>query len=125
MKTFRPAALFVSLVLACVVAAGLNSSSSARELSASGSARLFIKRSPDLGNLVYVAVRLDGRNIGNILWGQNFEVAIPAGRHRLEVELEPGQYSYSPSTIVLNVQAGRSYGFMAMKKGGALVLGRL
>jgi len=123
MKTYR---LIVVWLVVLVSIAGLDSNLYARERNLSGgSARLFIKRAPNLGNLAYVAVRVDGREIGSVLWGQNFETSIPSGRHVIEVQLEPAEHSYSPSAITLNVQPGRTYAFMAMKKGGALVLGRL
>ena len=123
MKAYRPLAVVFVLLIAVT---GFAFTTGAREHSGrGGSARLFIKRSPDLGNLAYVAVRMDGREIGSVLWAQNFDAIIPSGRHVIEVQLEPAEHSYSPSTMTLDVHPGRTYAFMAMKKGGALVLGRL
>ena len=124
MKTYSRKFVSVAVVTACALLFALTSTADARER-IGGSARLFIKRSPDLGNLAYVAVRIDGRNAGGILWARNFDQMIPAGAHTIEVQLEPAEHTYSPSSILLNAQAGRTYSFMAMKKGGALVLGRL
>jgi hypothetical protein len=126
MNTFRRSSILGSLFAVCFFFAPFTpSSDAARQSSADGSALLFIKRSPDLGNLAYVAVRLDGRDIGSVLWAQNFECSIPSGRHAIEVQLAPAEHNYLPSTIIVDVQPGRSYAFMAMKKGGYLVLGRL
>src|SRR5690349_10194000 len=101
MKTHRP---FIRVFIFVLVIAGFAFTSGAREQSSTGgSARLFIKRSPDLGNLAYVAVRVDGREIGSVLWGQNFDVSIPSGRHVIEVQLEPAQHNYSPSAVTLSI----------------------
>lgn len=123
MKTYPHKFVSVAVVTACAVLFALTSIASPRH--EGGSARLYIKRSPDLGNIAYVAVRIDGRNAGGILWARYFDQMIPAGTHTIEVQLEPAEHTYSPSSIVLHARAGQTYAFMAMKKGGALVLGRL
>ena len=124
MKTCRPAFTLLTALALLILVVGLASSSDARSRWSSGTARLYIKRSPDLGNLAYVAVRLDGREIGGILWAHDFDWEIPAGRHLIEVQLGPAEYTYSPSAMILDARPGGIYSFMAMKKGGALVLGR-
>ena len=87
-----------------------------------GSGRLIIKRSPALGNDVFVDVGIDGARVGGILWGQRFSQPIPSGRHTIAVRLGPTAYSYWPSWLTLNVRPGATYKFMAVKRGGALVL---
>ena len=124
MKTYPRKFISMGVATACALLLVLTSIGSARQHEG-GSARLFIKRSPDLGNLAYVAVRIDGRNAGGILWARHFDQMIPAGAHTIEVQLEPAEHTYLPSSILLNAHAGHTYSFMAMKKGGALVLGRL
>ena len=122
MKTHRPHSIFILLAAVCATLFVFTSVADARH--ESGSARLFIKRSPDLGNLAYVAVRIDGRNAGGILWAQSYDRVIPAGGHTIEVQLGPAQHNYLPSSLELNVQPGRTYSFMAVKRGGALVLAK-
>jgi len=116
MKTYLRVAIVVSLVVALLL--GFASSSYA------AGASLYIKRSPALGNDVFVTVWLDGHRIGGILWGQSFRHGMSAGRHVIEVRLDPFVRDYLPSSMTLDAQAGHTYRFMAMKKGGALVLGR-
>ena len=123
MRIHRRNPVFALLTILLAALLAFTSTAFARS-SEGGTAHLFIKRAPDLGNLAYVAVRIDGRNAGGILWGQNYNRSIPAGRHVIEVQLEPAEHNYSPSSLVLDVHAGRTYSFQAMKKGGALVLGR-
>jgi len=123
MKTYPRKFVSVAVVTVCALVFAITSIASARQHEV-GTARLFIKRSPDLGNFAYVAVRIDGRTAGGILWARDFDQMIPAGARTIEVQLEPAQHNYLPSSIRLNAHAGRTYSFMAMKKGGALVLGR-
>ena len=87
-----------------------------------GGGRLVIKRSPDLGNLAYVEVKIDGALADGLLYAQGYDAPLPTGRHVIQVRLAPAYYTYSPSTLVLNVHPGQTYAFMAMKRGGALVL---
>lgn len=124
MKIYRPTFVLLTALAMVVLIFGIASSSDARNRWSGGTARLYIKRSPDLGNLAYVAVRLDGREIGGILWAHDFDAEVPAGRHLIEVQLAPAEYTYSPSAMILDARPGGTYAFMAMKKGGALVLGR-
>jgi len=90
----------------------------------SGGGQLVITRAPDLGNLAWVDVRIDGATAGGILWAQRYNASVPTGRHLVEIRLAPTYYTYSPSALVVDVQPGQTYHFMAMKRGGALVLAR-
>lgn len=89
-----------------------------------GGGRLIIKRSPDLGNLAWVDVKIDGATAGGILWAQSYDAPLPTGRHVIQIRLAPTYYTYSPSSLIVDVQPGQTYSFMAMKRGGALVLAR-
>jgi hypothetical protein len=86
--------------------------------------RLVIKRAPDLGNLAYVEVKIDGAVANGLLYAQGYDGPLTTGRHVIQVRLAPAYYTYSPSTLILNVHPGQTYSFMAMKRGGALVLAR-
>jgi hypothetical protein len=87
-----------------------------------GGGRLVIKRAPDLGNLAYVEVKIDGALANGLLYAQGYDAPLPTGRHIIQVRLGPTYYTYSPSTLIVNVHPGQTYSFMAMKRGGALVL---
>ena len=89
-----------------------------------GGGRLIIKRAPDLGNLAWVDVKIDGATAAGILWAQSYDAPIPTGRHVIEIRLAPTYYTYSPSALIVDVQPGQTYSFMAMKRDGALVLAR-
>src|SRR3954447_7263231 len=111
-------------VLAIVVAFASTSDARHGRYSGWGEGRVIIKRAPDLGNLAYVQVRIDGALANGLLYAQGFDAALPSGRHVIEVRLAPGLYTYSPSTLILDVHPGQTYAFQAAKRGGALVLAR-
>jgi hypothetical protein len=116
----------VLLLLIFVFSFGFVSASDARhnQWVGSGAARLVIKRAPDLGNLAYVDVKIDGSTAAGILYAQSYDGSLPTGHHTIQIRLAPAYYSYSPSALNLNVRPGETYAFMAMKRGGALVLAR-
>jgi hypothetical protein len=122
MKTYRSKAIAVALTTACALLLGATTACAERGVGGSG--YLVINRAPDLGNNVVVEVRIDGFKAGGILWGQNYERALAAGRHVITVKLGPAIYTYLPSSVTLNVHPGATYRFQAKKQGGALVLGK-
>ena len=119
MKTYKSKAIALALTAACALLFGATTAYAER-----GVGYLVISRAPDLGNNVVVEVRIQGFKAGGILWGQNYERALAAGRHVVTVKLGPAQYTYLPSSVTLNVHPGGTYRFQAKKQSGALVLGK-
>jgi hypothetical protein len=122
MKTYKSKAIALAVIAACALLLGATTAYAERGYGGSGD--LVIIRAPDLGNNVFVEVRIDGFKAGGILWGQSYEHALTAGRHVITVKLGPAQFTYLPSSITLDVHPGRTYRFQAQKQGGALVLGK-
>lgn len=89
-----------------------------------GSARLIVRRIPNLGNRVAVSLWLDGAPFGVILYGQTFDNVLPTGRHVLSVTVSPRpKWPGIQSEIVLNVRSGQTYVFTAMgNHSGNLIL---
>ncbi|HEY4284600.1 MAG TPA: hypothetical protein VGM62_16175 [Chthoniobacterales bacterium] len=122
MKTYKWITIALAMAAACVLLPGATTSYAEHGFTTGGT--LVITRAPDLGNNVFVDVRIDGRKAGGILWAHSYQRAISPGTHVITVKLGPAQYTYLPSSITLNVHPGRAYYFQAKKQGGALVLGR-
>src|SRR4051794_7951518 len=124
MKLHFSKSRWFSLVALSAITIALASASHAAHDRYSGwrGGRLVIKRAPDLGNLAYVEVKIDGALANGLLYAQGYDTPLPAGRHVIQVRLGPTYYTYSPSMLVLDVRPGQTYSFMAMKRGGALVL---
>ncbi|MFL6514711.1 MAG: hypothetical protein ACJ8M1_06790 [Chthoniobacterales bacterium] len=111
-------------VFAIVLAFASTSDARHGRYSGWGEGRLVIKRAPDLGNLAYVQVKIDGALANGLLYAQGYDAPLASGRHLIEVRLAPGLYTYSPSALILDVHPGQTYSFQAAKRGGALVLAR-
>jgi hypothetical protein len=86
-------------------------------------ARLIIRRIPDLGNFVYVHLRVDGVPVAAIGYGQTYEGLLPPGRHVLSVLATPDPKWPTPSQMILDVRSGQIYNFTADGDGsGHLIL---
>src|SRR5438046_3938034 len=70
--------------------------------------RLIVERVANFGWNVAVHLQIDGRDVANIVQGRRFDGFVPTGHHVLTVSAAPN-YSYrQPTSIMLNVQLGRS-----------------
>jgi hypothetical protein len=87
-----------------------------------GMARLVITRIPNLGNLVIVDLAIDGVSAGSIGYGQNYDAAIPAGRHVVSVVASPHPRYLTPWQLVLDARSGETYRFTAMSNSGQIIL---
>jgi hypothetical protein len=90
---------------------------------ATDSARLIIKRTPNLGNNVIVTVHLDGKPFASVGYGHTFKGSLPPGKHVLSVRATPSPKYVTKRKITLNVQSGQTYVFIAKDDGtGSLTL---
>jgi len=86
--------------------------------------RLIVERVANFGWNVAVHLQIDGRDVANIVQGRRFDGFVPTGHHVLTVSAAPN-YSYrQPTSIMLNVQLGRTYLFTAGWDSDRVVLGR-
>jgi hypothetical protein len=75
--------------------------------------RIVVFRAPSFGWNVAVNLKIDGRTAGNLVRGRSYDEFVPAGRHTLTVSAVP---NYQPKSIVLNVEDGQTYVFMATRR---------
>ena len=86
--------------------------------------RLVIKRSPTLGNRLIIAMKIDGEAV-SIGYGQTFSRYVAPGRHTLSVMATPRPQNIEPWQMSLDVQAGKTYTFLAQPgKNRQLVLAK-
>jgi len=71
-----------------------------------------IKRSPSLGNRLIIDLDIDGKSEG-IGYGQTYQRYITPGRHVLTVLATPRPQNLQPWRMALDVQAGKTYTFLA------------
>ena len=88
-----------------------------------GSARLIIRRIPNLGNNVIVVLSVDGGPSESIGFGHTYEGVLAPGRHVLSVVATPSAKWSIPSETTLDARSGQSYYFTAMgDHSGGLIL---
>jgi hypothetical protein len=88
-----------------------------------GSARLTIRRFPNLGNNVVVVLTIDGVAVTPIGYGHTYDGLLPAGRHVLSVSSTPNLIWRTSGQMTLDVRNGQTYTFTAMDDGsGDLIL---
>jgi hypothetical protein len=135
MKHTRSSAPFVVPVLRLAICALLISSASqslnAKEnkssnksgaIFATGAAdggRLYIRRSPVLGDNVQITLKIDGQLAGTLVRKRTYDKYITPGRHVL---IASPNRSGDPWQGILNVRAGETYSYTASYSGGKLVL---
>jgi outer membrane biosynthesis protein TonB len=83
-----------------------------------GTGRLIISRAPNFGWNIAVHLQIDGRGVGNITQGSRYDGLVPTGHHVLTVSAVGTQ----PTSVDLDVQPGRTYGFSAAWSSGVVVL---
>ncbi len=77
-------------------------------------ARLIIRRSPDLGNNIIVALFIDGVGVPGMGYGRTSTGFLRPGRHILSVLPTPAPKWTIPWDMVLDVRRGRTYRFTVM-----------
>jgi hypothetical protein len=88
-----------------------------------GTARLIIRRIPNLGYDVIVQLWIDGLPATPIGYGQTYEGFLAPGRHILSVLPAPNPLWRIPWQLTLDARGGQTYTFTAMGDGsGHLVL---
>ena len=78
------------------------------------SARLIVRRIPNLGNHVIVDLHIDGVAVAGIGYGRTYEDFLRPGRHVLTVGPTPHAQWLTPWQMTLDVRSGRTYTFTAM-----------
>jgi hypothetical protein len=63
-------------------------------------------------------LQVDGRTVANITQGRRYDGVVPTGHHLLTVSA----LGIPPTSVDLDVQPGRTYGFSAVWNSGVVVL---
>ena len=76
--------------------------------------RVVVKRVPQFGWNLGFQLQIDGRSMGTIARGYDYDGWLPAGRHLLTVVTASYAGLPQPTSTILNVEPGRTYVFTAM-----------
>jgi hypothetical protein len=78
-------------------------------------ARLIVNRSADFGVDESINLAVDGVQVAVLGINQNYNAALPPGKHVLSVSTNPRTYGQdSPNQISVNVEPGKTYTFTAV-----------
>ena len=126
MKRYSFKAILFLLLAVCAAVLSTASTADAQRAHATrgGSGRLIIWRTPALGNDVFVALTIDGREEASIGWGHHYDKLLPAGRHTISVQATPRPVYRDPWTMTLDVTPGQIYNFTAKSQSSVLALVR-
>jgi hypothetical protein len=78
-------------------------------------ARLIVNRSANFGINESINLAIDGVQIAVLGINQNYDAALPAGKHVLSINTNPKVYGEdSPSQVLVNAEPGKTYTFTAI-----------
>ena len=78
-------------------------------------ARLIVNRSADFGIEESVNLAIDGVQVAVLGFNQNYDAALPPGKHVLSITTNPKTYpDQSPNQIPLTAETGKTYTFTAV-----------
>ena len=121
------------LLIAALACAGLSgcetSSTAASGATASvaapaghNAAQLVVRRAANMGNGLFLDIKIDGANVATLSMGQTYRGALSAGHHVISVILRPNQLNLQPTKKTLTAVKGQTYDFTAMWQGQTVVL---
>ena len=84
--------------------------------------RLIIQRAPNFGSDISIRVSIDGKKVANIPRNQHYGGVLAAGRHVVTLLALPNVQSRQPTSMALNMKAGKVYIFTAAWESDRLVL---
>ncbi len=111
MKTFYNVSIkLIMVAIACCFVA-----SAAIQARSADNARLIVNRSADFGVEESINLAIDGVQVAVLGVNQNYDAALPPGRHVVSITTNPRTYGQqAPSEIPVNAEPGKTYAFTAV-----------
>ena len=111
MKTFyNVSSKLIMVAIACSFVA-----SAPTQARPANDARLIVNRSADFGVGESINLAVDGVQVAVLGINQNYDAALPPGRHVVSITTNPKTYGeQSPDQISVNAEPGKTYTFTAV-----------
>jgi hypothetical protein len=111
MKTFyNVSSKLIMVAIACSFVA-----SASIQARSADDARLIVNRSADFGGDESINLAVDGVQVAVLGINQNYDAALPPGRHVVSITTNPKTYGVqSPDKIPVNAEPGKTYVFTAV-----------
>ena len=121
------------LMIAALACAGLSgcetsgtaapgATASAAAPAGQGAAQLVVRRAANMGNGLFLDIKIDGANVATLSMGQTYRGSLSPGHHVISVILRPNQLNLQPTKKTLTAVKGQTYDFTAMWQGQTVVL---
>ncbi|HYR23205.1 MAG TPA: hypothetical protein VEP30_09835 [Chthoniobacterales bacterium] len=106
---------YVSSKLIIVAIAWSSVASALVQARPADNARLIVNRSADFGINESVNLAIDGVEVAVLGINQNYDAALPPGKHVVSITTNPKTYGeQSPDRIPVNAEPGKTYTFTAL-----------
>ncbi len=79
------------------------------------SGRLIIPRAASFGSAAWLRIWIDGAEVKAVAWGHNFDGPISPGRHVIGVLDSDARPNHPPTQVTVDVTAGETYQFTAVR----------
>jgi hypothetical protein len=122
MKKYGSIIYILSLLCACLIAAGCATQPGAATAPPPNSGHLLVYRVANFGTDLSLVLSVDGKDVGSFSEGRNYDAYLSAGQHRLTARVDPNRGDIRPGRKTLTVQAGQTYSYTAAWSGQDLVL---
>ena len=124
MKTYNPIVYIFSLVCACLVLMGCETTQqgAATAPPPPNSARLLVNRVANFGSDLVLVLSVDGKDVGSFTEGRSYSGYVSPGQHTITARVDPNQTGILPARKTLNVKAGQTYSYTAGQSGGRMTL---
>ena len=122
MRIFYLALVFAILVPLSQIEARSRASSTPSPIPSSKGARLIIQRAPNFGSDLSIRVSIDGKRVANVPRNQHYGGVLTPGRHVITLLALPNIQSRQPTSMALNLKAGKVYIFTATWESDRLLL---
>ena len=124
MKKHGSIVLILSLVCVCVISVGCAANQPGAATAPPNSGHLIVNRVANFGTDLGLILSIDGKDVGSLPEGQNYDGYLSAGQHRLTARVDPNRTEARPGRTTLTVKAGQTYSYTAAWSGQNLVLVR-
>jgi hypothetical protein len=124
MKKYGSIVQILSLACACVISVGCATNQPGVATAPPNSGHLLVSRVPNFGTDLGLILSVDGKDVGTITEGRNYDGYLSAGQHRLTARPDPNPAAARPGRATLTVKAGQTYSYTAAWSGSNLVLVR-
>jgi hypothetical protein len=126
MKRYSSIIHILSLASAGLIFAGCttNQAGLGTAQAPANSGHLIVTRVPNFGTDLFLVVSVDGKDVGTLTEGRNYDGYLPAGQHVLTARVDPNRTGARPGQQTITVKAGQTYSYTAVWSGENLALVR-